>query len=81
MLFGAFCTCEILPLKKKKFKTGLVTSFILLLDILFFNEDFDKVTLIACQRHILAADLEKINLHNDNNFDENDPYTIFITDF
>ena len=53
----------------------------LLLDILFISEDFDKVTLIACQRHILAADFEKINLDNDNNFDENDPYTIFITDF
>ena len=48
VLFGAFfCTCEILSLKKKKFKTGLMTSFILLLDILFFNEDFDKVTIFT----------------------------------
>ena len=45
-------------------------------DILFFNEDFNKVTFIANERHILAADLDKINLDNDNNFDEDDPYTI-----
>ena len=43
---------------------------------LFYNEDFDKVTFIACERHILAADLDKINLDNDNNFDEDDPDTI-----
>ena len=45
-------------------------------DILFYNEDFDKVTFIANQRHILAVDLDKINLDNDNNFDEDDPDTI-----
>ena len=45
-------------------------------DTLFFNEDFDKVTFIANQRHILAVDLDKINLDNDNNFDEDDPDTI-----
>ena len=39
-------------------------------DILFHNEDFDKVTFIANQINILAVDLEKINL--DNNFDEDD---------
>ena len=27
-------------------------------DILFYDEDFAKVTIIACQRHILAADLD-----------------------
>ena len=43
-------------------------------DILFYNEDFDKVTFIAYQKHILAADLDKINL--DNNFNEYDPDTI-----
>ena len=43
---------------------------------LFYNEDFDKVTFIACEKHILAADLDKINLDNDNNFDEDDPDTI-----
>ena len=45
-------------------------------DILFYNEDFDKVTFVACQRHILVADLDKANLDNDNNFDENDLDTI-----
>ena len=44
-------------------------------DMLFCNEDFHKFSLIACQRHILAADLDKINLDN-NNFDENDLDTI-----
>ena len=44
-------------------------------DILFFNEDFAKVTFPASQRHILVVDLNKINLDNDN-FDENDPDTI-----
>ena len=34
-------------------------------DIVFFNEDFNKVTFIAYQRHILAADLDKIKLDND----------------
>ena len=41
-------------------------------DILFYNEDFDKVAFIANQRHILAVDLDKINLDNDNNFDKGD---------
>ena len=36
-------------------------------DILFYNEDFDKVTFIANNRHILVVDLEKINLDNNNN--------------
>ena len=43
-------------------------------DILFYNEDFDKVTFIANQKHILAVDLDKINL--ESNFDEDDPDTI-----
>ena len=34
---------------------------------LLFNEDFNKVTLIANQRHTLAVDLDKINIYNDNN--------------
>ena len=42
----------------------------LMIILLFFNEDFDKVTFIANQRHILGVDLDKINLENDNNFDE-----------
>ena len=41
-------------------------------DILFFNKDFDKVTFIANQRHLLAVDFHKINLDEDNNFDEHD---------
>ena len=45
-------------------------------DIPFYNEGFDKVTFIANQRHILAADLDKINLDNGNNFYEDDPDTI-----
>ena len=44
--------------------------------ILFFNEDFNKVTFIAHQRYILAVDLDKINLDGDNNFDKDDPDTI-----
>ena len=45
-------------------------------DILFNNKDFKKVTIIACHRHIFAADLDKIKLDNDNNFSEDDPDTI-----
>ena len=45
-------------------------------DILFYNEDFDKATFIANQRHIIAVDLDKTNLDNDNNFDEDDSNTI-----
>ena len=45
-------------------------------DILFYDEDFDKVTFIRDQRHILAADLDEINLCNDNSFDEDDSDTI-----
>ena len=45
-------------------------------DILFRNEDFVKATLIASQRHILAIDIDKINLDNDKNFDQDDPGTI-----
>ena len=45
-------------------------------DILFYNEDFNTVTFIACQRQILAADRDKIKLDNDNNFYGDDPDTI-----
>ena len=45
-------------------------------NMFFYNEDFNKVTFIACQRQILAADLDKIKLGNDDNFYENDPDTI-----
>ena len=50
-------------------------------DILFYNEDFDEVTFIANQRHILAVDLYKIILDNDNNnnsFYEDDPDIVHV---
>ena len=50
-------------------------------DILFYNKDFDKVIFIANQRYILTVDLDKINLDNNNNFDEDDPDTIILTRF
>ena len=59
---NCFVTSKIL----KKFDNTLHANN----DILFHNEDFDKVTFIANQINILAKDLEKINL--DNNFDEDD---------
>ena len=31
-------------------------------NIFFYNEDFNKVTFISCQRHIVAEDIDKINL-------------------
>ena len=40
-------------------------------DILFYNEDFDKVTLIANNRHILTVYLDKINNNNNNNNNNN----------
>ena len=47
-------------------------------NILFDNEDFDKVTFIAFQRPILACQrhIYKINVDNDNNFGGNDSDTI-----
>ena len=41
-------------------------------DILFCNEDFHKVTFIANEGRVVAVDLDKINLGNDNNFYEDD---------
>ena len=45
-------------------------------DVLFYNEDFDKVTFITNHRHVLAVGLNKTNLDNDNNFYEDHPDTI-----
>ena len=45
-------------------------------DIFFYKEDFDKVTFIANQSHILVVDLGEINLDNDNSFNEDDSDTI-----
>ena len=53
----------------EEFDKGLVANG----GILFLNKDFNKVTCIANQRHILALDLDKINLDGDNNFIEGDP--------
>ena len=47
-------------------------------DILFYNEDFNKASFIACQRQFIAADLDKIKLDNDNNFRaQNAPIPIY----
>ena len=45
-------------------------------DILFYNEDFNKMRFISCHRYILAENLDKIKLDNDNNFYKDDPDTI-----
>ena len=44
-------------------------------DIVFFNEDFNKVSFIANQ-DLLVVDLDKINLDNDTNFDKDVPDAI-----
>ena len=41
-----------------------------LIMIYFHNEN------IACQRHVLAEDLDNTDLFNDNNFNEDDPDSI-----
>ena len=45
-------------------------------DMLLCNEDFHKFTFIVNQKHLVSVYLDKINLGNDNNFDEDDPDTI-----
>ena len=50
-------------------------------DILFYNEDFHKVTFIANQKHILVVNLDKINPHNDNNFLKMILILLFLSDF
>ena len=45
-------------------------------NIHFCNEDFDTVTFIANQRHILAVDFDTINVDNSKIFYEDDPDTI-----
>ena len=39
-------------------------------NILFFDEYFSKITFFANKMGILSVDLDKINLDDDNNFDE-----------
>ena len=46
----------------QKFNNALLAND----NILFLNENFNKFTIIANQRHILAVDLDKINLDNDD---------------
>ena len=41
-----------------------------------FNEDFNKVTFIANHIQIIAADVDKINHDEDENFDEDGPEII-----
>ena len=50
-------------------------------EILFFNENFNKVPFIASQRYILAVGLDKINLDEDNHFNEDDNNTIISVRF
>ena len=45
-------------------------------DILFFDEDFSKVTFFANEIGILGVDLDKINLDEYNNFNEDDLETV-----
>ena len=45
-------------------------------DILFFDEDFSKVTFFPNEMGILDVYLNEINLDDDNNFDEDDRDTI-----
>ena len=45
-------------------------------DVVFYKDNFDKVVFVVNQRHILAVDMDEINLDNDNNFDEDDPDTM-----
>ena len=62
----------------EKFHDALLTND----DILFFDEDFSKDIFYANNMGILGVDLHKINLDDDNDFDEDDPGTIiFMSDF
>ena len=45
-------------------------------DILFFDEDFSEVTFCVNEMSILGVDHDKVNLDDDNNFDEDDTDTI-----
>ena len=60
--------CYVISRMLEKFHNALLAND----DILFFKEDFNKVTFIANQRHALAVDFDEIVLYEDNNFDEDD---------
>ena len=48
-------------------------------NILYFKEEFGNVVFSCNEKDLLNIDLNNINL--DNNFDEDDTDTIFISDF
>ena len=48
-------------------------------NILYLNKDFANVVFSCNEMDILNIDLNNINL--DNNFDEDDPILLFISDF
>ena len=50
-------------------------------DILFFNEDFNKITIFVNQMDILAVDLYEIKLEEGNNFDNMVLILLFVLDF
>ena len=50
-------------------------------DILFFNEDFNKIPIFVNQMDILAVDLYEIKLEEDNNFDKVVLILLFMLDF
>ena len=56
----------------EKFHDALLTKN----NILFFDEDFSKFTFFTFEMGILGVDFDKINLEDDNNFDEDDIETI-----
>ena len=58
----------------EKFHEVLLTND----DILFFDKDFSKVIFFANKMGIFGVDFGKINLDDDNNFDEDDPETIHV---
>ena len=64
LISGWFVTSKML----EKFDKVLLAND----DTVFSNKDFNKVKFITNQRHILVVDLDKINLDNVKNFDEDD---------
>ena len=50
-------------------------------DDMLFYVLLDKFTFISCQRHILIADLDKINLDDDNNLMKMVLMQLFMSDF
>ena len=63
-----FVTSEML----EKFHNALLANA----DILFFDEDFSKVTFFTNEMDVLGVDLDKTNLDDENNFYEDNTETI-----